>query len=321
MVTVDSHAHIWGRGFLPPAFFREAAEGWAAKAPDRAPGMILDRLLDGVVDETGDDFVGNMDAAGVDTSFVMMLDAGAPLFGEEPATALAAQIEFYADLQQRHPGRLYTHAMIDHRRPECLELIGHAVAGLGLIGIGEITPDGFAADDEGLRPLMRLAADLGVPVQIHTRAGIWTDMAGRDRSERNPAHPVHVARLARDLPDLRIVLCHAGFPNWWQAAAEAIADHENCVLDLSNWNEMLDEPEEIVARLATLRSLVGSDRILFGSDQASGRRFTGARSRLKDWVAMVRDLPDVAAHWGYRFSREEADRILGLNALRFYGLA
>jgi predicted TIM-barrel fold metal-dependent hydrolase len=93
-------------------------------------------------------------------------------------------------------------------------------------------------------------------------------------------HPVHVARLARDLPELRIVLCHAGFPHWWQAAAEAITDYENCVLDVSNWNELLHEPAEVTARLATSRSLVGSDRILFASDQPSGQRFTGPRSRL-----------------------------------------
>lgn len=321
MVIVDSHVHVWGRGFLPPAFFRNAAEGWAAKAADRTPEMILPRLLDGVVDETGDDFLANMDAAGVDRSFVMMLDAGTPLFGEEPETPLPAQIAFYGELQHRHAGRLFAHVMVDHRRPDCLELVRRAVAEFGLVGIGELVPDGFSAADPKLRPMMRLAADLGVPVQIHTRAGVWTDMEGRDQSEENPVHPAHVAELARALPDLRIVLCHAGFPHWWQAAAEAIADHENCVLDVSNWNEMLDEPAEIVARLATWRSLVGSDRILFASDQPSGPRFTGARSRLSEWVALFRDLPAVAARWGYRFSRQEADRILGLNALRFYGLA
>lgn len=26
MISVDSHAHIWGSGFVPPAFFRAEAE-------------------------------------------------------------------------------------------------------------------------------------------------------------------------------------------------------------------------------------------------------------------------------------------------------
>ena len=63
MIAVDSHAHIWGRNFVPPAFFANAAEGWAAKDPSRKPEMILPKLLDGFVDENADDFVAKMDLA------------------------------------------------------------------------------------------------------------------------------------------------------------------------------------------------------------------------------------------------------------------
>ena len=106
---------------------------------------------------------------------------------------------------------------------------------------------------------------------------------GRDQTEANPDHPIHVARLARAIPDLKIVLCHAGFPHWWQVAAEAVADMENCVLDVSNWNEMLHEQSDVIARLATWRRIVGAGRILFASDQVSGQRFTGERSNPPGW--------------------------------------
>jgi predicted TIM-barrel fold metal-dependent hydrolase len=320
-MVVDSHCHCWGRGFLPRSFFRRAAESWVRKAPDRTPGMIMPKLLDGVVDETGNAFIANMDRAGVSAAFVMMIDVGAPLFGEEPPVTVERQIEYYAGLERRHPGRLFGHVSIDHRRPECLSLVRRAVRQLGIRGIGEITPDGFTLADEAIRPLMHLACDLGVPVQVHTRAGIWTDFDGTDLTERNPAHPTHVAKLARALPSLKLVLCHAGYPHWWQVAAETIADCANCVIDVSNWNERLDAPHEIVARLATWRSLVGIERILFASDQASGPRFTGERSHLADWVAFFRDLPAIAANAGYRFTSEEAQRVLGANARAFYALA
>ena len=88
MPVIDSHAHIWGTGFLPAAFFRRAAEGWATKEPGRTPPMIMPRLLEGLVDQTGDDFIANMDAAGIDATMVMMLDVGAPVFGEEPPPPL-----------------------------------------------------------------------------------------------------------------------------------------------------------------------------------------------------------------------------------------
>lgn len=319
MDVVDSHAHIWGEGFLPPAFYRRAAEGWAAKEPGRTPDMIMPKLLSGVVDPDGDDFVANMDRAGIRTSGIMMLDVGAPVFGEEPATPVEAQIEYYGALQRRHPGRLLCHVSVDHRRAGHLDLIRRAVRDQGLRGIGEITPDGFSAADAAIRPMMTLAADLGVPVQIHTRTGVWTDFAGTDFTEANPVHPVHVARLAREVPALKIILCHAGFPHWWQRAAELIADLPNCVLDISNWNETLHHGEaELIARLATWRSLVGIERILFASDQASGKRFTGERSELPAWTAFVRELPARAARWGYRFTDAEAAAIAGGNARHLY---
>lgn len=319
MTVVDSHAHIWGKGFVPQAFFGKAAKEWAARSPERTPDMIMPRLLSGLVDTDGDDFVANMDRAGIDVTMVMMIDVGAPIFGEEPETPVEKQIEFYAALQKRHPDRLRCHVSVDIRRDDHVGLMRRAILDHGLSGVGEITPDGFSACGADARPMMRLAADLGVPVQIHTRTGVWTDFAGTDFSEANPVHPVHVARLARELPDLKIVLCHAGFPHWWQAAAELIADLPNCVLDISNWNETYRHDEgEMIARLATWRSIVGAERILFASDQASGKRFTGERSELPQWVEFIRLLPENASRWGYRFSQDEATAILGANALRFY---
>lgn len=320
VAVIDAHAHLWGRGFLPEAFFRRAAEGWAARVPGRQAADILPRLVEGVVDETGDAFLANMDAAGVAVSAVMMVDAGAPLFGQEPAVPPEAQIAWYAAIAERHRGRLKLHVQIDHRRPDALALVRRAVLDHGFAGIGEITPDGFALDDPALRPMMHLAADLGVPVHVHTRSGIWTEIEGRDLSAANPAHPARAAAVARAVPGLRLVLAHAGWPHWWAAAADCVADLETCHLDVSNWDEGGIVAEAIVPRLACLRGRVGADRILFASDQVSGPRFTGERSRLAPWVALFRDLPQAAARCGYRFTAAEAAAILGGNAARLMGI-
>ncbi|MGE4167172.1 MAG: amidohydrolase family protein [Xanthobacteraceae bacterium] len=321
VLTVDSHAHIWGAGFVPPAFFRRSAEAWAAKSPDRTPDMIMPKLLTGLVDQSGDDFIANMDRAGVHASMIMMIDVGAPVFGEEPETPIERQIEFYGEVQRRHRGRLFSHGYVDRRRSNHVALLRRAIVDQGLIGIGELTPDGVPVSHEEFHPTMKLAAEHGVPVQIHTRAGVWTDLDALDYSQANPVHPVHVADLARKLPDLKIVLCHAGYSKWWQIAAEAIADLTNCVLDISNWNESFTEdPGDMVAKIATWRSIVGIDRILFASDQPSGPRFTGERSHLPTWADFIRNLPEIGWQWGYTFTEEEAAMIAGKNALRFYGL-
>lgn len=322
MRIIDSHAHIWGESFVPPAFFRASAEAWATKSEERSSDMIMPKLLSGIVDPDGDQFIEHMNRCGVDASMIMMIDVGEPVFGEEPQTSLEEQIEFYAALQNRHRGRLFCHVSVDLARPNCLELTKWALRDQGLCGIGEITPNGLSVNDPRMRPMMKLAADEGVPVQVHTRAGIWTDFEGRNLTLANPAHPQHVADLAREIPDLKLILCHAGFPHWWQIAAEAIADLSNCVLDISNWNETFSGNEaETVARLATWRSLVGSERILFASDQPSGPRFTGPKSHLKEWVDFIRDLPAMAQIAGYRFSSEDTAQIMGGNAAKVYGIA
>lgn len=321
MLTIDSHAHIWGEGFVPEAFFRSSAEAWAAKSEDRTPDMIMPTLLSGIVDPDGDQFVAHMDRCGVDASMIMMIDVGAPVFGAEPEVLPEAQIEFYRRLQKRHAGRLYCHVSVDIKREDCLRLTRSALRDHGLYGVGEITPNGLPVNSEQLRPLMALAAEEGAPVQIHTRAGIWADFAGDDFTIANPTHPEHVAALARAIPDLKIILCHAGFPHWWQIAAEAIADLPNCVLDISNWNETYRGDEAgMIARLATWRSLLGAERILFASDQPSGPRFTGPKSHLKSWVDFIRELPANAAAYGYRFDDAETAAILGGNAARLYGI-
>ncbi|HWE19582.1 MAG TPA: hypothetical protein VG758_20770 [Hyphomicrobiaceae bacterium] len=112
VTVIDSHAHVWGEGFLPAAFFRDAAAGWAAKAANRRSDIILPKLLAGVVDASGEDFIANMDRAGVDATLDMMIDVGAPVFGEEPEVPVEAQVDFYGDLQKRHKGRLYSHVAV-----------------------------------------------------------------------------------------------------------------------------------------------------------------------------------------------------------------
>jgi hypothetical protein len=137
---------------------------------------------EGLVDEDGDDFVANMDRAGIDATMVMMLDVG------RPSSARSRTFAWKADrilFRSRGAIRVACSAMSRwiSADPNHLDLIRRRRRPSGLAGIGEITPDGFSAADEAIRPLMKLAVDLGVPVQIHTRTGVWTDLAGTDFSE------------------------------------------------------------------------------------------------------------------------------------------
>lgn len=319
-MIVDAHAHLWGKGFIPPAFYEETARKWAKKSPDRKPEMIMPKLLDGIVDEDGKLFIENMDRAGVDVTILNMTDFGRYWSGAEPEIPLEEQVEFYAELNKKYPNRLYFFAFFDPRRKNHVDLFERAVLDYGCIGCGELSPHGFKVTDEIVQPLFKKCMELSVPVFIHTRVGHGTEMKGEDYTLDNEAHPFHVRALQAAYPDLIIILGHAGYDLWWAEASRIAIGNPNCYLDLSDWDSELSEPGAFLSKLASMRDMVGADHILFGSDQTSGKRFCGEKSLLPNWVAFMKNLTEEARTYGYKFSKEEVQLILGDNAKRIMNL-
>jgi predicted TIM-barrel fold metal-dependent hydrolase len=151
-MIIDFHAHLWGRGFIPPAFYKETARQWAEKSPDRTPDMILSKLLEGVVDEDGKLFIENMNQAGVDMTVINISDMEFYRCGEEPEVTLDKQIEFYGELQKKYPERLQFFFFADPRRKNCVELLEKAVKDYGFIGCGEFTSDTLYVTDDVVQP-------------------------------------------------------------------------------------------------------------------------------------------------------------------------
>jgi predicted TIM-barrel fold metal-dependent hydrolase len=318
-MIVDSHAHIWGKGFIPPAFFRETAERWAKKAPGRTPEMIMPKLLDGIVDDDGKLFIENMDQAGVDVTIINGGDLGY-LCGEEPEVPIEKQLEFYEELHRRYPKRLHFFFSSDPRRENGLHLLEKAVREWGCIGCGEFATAGFYITDEVAQPIFKKCTDLGIPVFIHTRAGSGAEMVGEDYTLKNPAHPFHIKALQANYPDLVIIFGHAGYPFWWEEACRIARGSPNCYLDLSNWSLELSKQGDLIAKIACMRDMVGADHILFSSDQVSGKRFCGEKSELPGWVNFFKNLPEEAKRYGYQFTNAEVELILGGNAKRILHL-
>jgi microsomal dipeptidase-like Zn-dependent dipeptidase len=65
-----------------------------------------------------------------------------------------------------------------------------------------------------------------------------------------------------------------------------------------------------------MRDRIGIDRMLFGSDRTG----TTLRVPQTEWVEMFRRLPETGARYGYPFSREDVDTLLGGNAQRIFAL-
>ena len=81
-----------------------------------------------------------------------------------------------------------------------------AVKELGLRGIKIYPHSGFYPNDPRLNCVYRRCAELNVPVVIHTgiKAVRWQWMKYN--------RPIYVDDVATNFPDLKVVMCHGGFP-------------------------------------------------------------------------------------------------------------
>jgi predicted TIM-barrel fold metal-dependent hydrolase len=318
-MIIDIHTHFWGKGYIPSAFHMTTAEAWASQAPDRDPRMIFPKIEKGLIDLDGKLFIDNMDRARVDASFIMAADFGVHWCGEEPSTPLEEQLQNYAALMEKYPGRIYAFAFADPRRRDAIDLFERAVVEWGFKGCGEFTCKGLSVADDAVQPLLKKCVELDVPILVHTRATSGTE-AQSDFTEKNVSHPDYILTVRRKYPDLKVIISHVGYPVWWERSAYIASKHANCYLDISNWDRDTSDPETLIPKLAAMRDMAGADRMCFGTDQNSGKRHCGENSVLARWISFIRKLPEIAPEYGYRFSQEEIDLILGGSAQKLFDL-
>jgi predicted TIM-barrel fold metal-dependent hydrolase len=157
-----------------------------------------------------------------------------------------------------------------------------------------------AADGEGPKTtryvnLLKAANELGLPVILHT--GIWnTHTFFRKPSAGNP----EVFRdWFKNFPNIRFILAHMNLHEP-HVAMDLAQEFSNLYLSTS-W-----QPAETIAE-AVRR--VGDDRVLFASDwPIVGENFKVGLHRIEDCVS------------GGLITFEQAEKVLGLNAVRVFGI-
>lgn len=308
---IDAHVHLFGRGYLSARWYQSAARRWAASAwPLRNPASI--DIEDGLVDDDGSLLLPELEKAQIAAGVAMNVDWGISL--GEPPVSIREMHRRSSELQQRFKGRFFGIAGIDPRRPDALATLEEAILKFGLKGLKLYPPCGFYPYEPFCLALYDKCLELGVPVIFHTA------LVGFPHVPRF-THPIHIGDVQARYPSLTIVFAHAGYPVWAHEVMELVAHHPGSCLDISNWNHHMDrDPEGLVRLLVAMRDAVGAHRMLFASDHLGGRRFSGNRSRVADWVNFVQELPDRAARLGLRVSREEMELIMGENARRVYKL-
>lgn len=116
--------------------------------------------------------------------------------------------------------------------------------------------------------------------------------------------------MAADFPDLKIILAHLGF-GWWEEAMSVAMMKPNVYLDTAAWGNYCTL--HFYRILRTLCDVLGSERILFGSDWPITPKPLLSEA---GWVEKLRNPPEEVRAAGISFSQGEVENILGKNAAR-----
>ncbi|MDH5687322.1 MAG: amidohydrolase family protein [Candidatus Bathyarchaeota archaeon] len=192
-------------------------------------------------DFTLDDLLTNMERNRVDISIV------------QPGTVLdletvVGQHNAIADLSKKMPRRIFGMANPNPHLPRdkyCKEL-ERCVGDLGFLGVKMQTlGHGVDPGKSTGRKVFEAALDLGVPVMVHTGTGIPRSL------------PSALIPIAKDFPDLEIILAHSGGSMFVGEAVLAAQLCSNIYLEAS-WL-----PGFTILRICRT---IGADRMMFGSD-------------------------------------------------------
>jgi predicted TIM-barrel fold metal-dependent hydrolase len=297
-MIVDMHRHLWSVTERYPRVRELAA---------RSGHGLLDTIsaLDGreSAEARGSEVLGEMDAAGVRLSVLVVGDYGLRL--GDAVFSIQEENEHQVRVARSAPDRLLAFYGIDPRRPEGVRLFRDAVERRDVGGLKLHPGAGFSPSDRECYPFYEVAGHYGIPVAIHTGP-----MAAPLLSRT--AHPLNVDEAAADFPDTTFVMQHAGQSSWREALNVAFWK-PNVMLELSMWQwEYIRSPSAFAANLATMRDTIGADRLLFASD------FPGLRKTmaLPAWIEVFKDLSRDTGDDAAAFSQAEVEAILGGNAKR-----
>ncbi len=165
---------------------------------------------------------------------------------------------------REHPDKLIGFAGIDPTRPkEALVDLQRTRDELGMRGLA-IAPaaQDFHPSHSTAHRLYEVASELEMPVLFHP----GVDFGARTKLEY--ARPVLLDEVAREHPDLKIIIAHMGYP-WVQETIVMLGKHANVYSDIS-W--LLHQPWQAYLALSSAHQYGVIDKLLFGS----GFPFTSA---------------------------------------------
>ena len=200
-------------------------------------------------------------------------------------TKLDSSVEYIAKVTKQYPDRIYGFGWFDPRlgMDHALALADKSLGEYGLYGIkfnGAIHK--FAADDkEIVYPALKKVAEAGKIAAFHCGCD---DVAN--------THPYRIGNVARDFPNMQVVMIHMG--------GEAFADASATAIEMAKKYENITLIGSQVPKMSVLKAIkeLGAHRVAFGSDYP----FALMGAELAGYKGMM----DEAG-----LSQEEKDLVLG----------
>jgi len=164
----------------------------------------------------------------------------------------------------------------------------HLVAERGFCGI-KLTPtySYFRPDQQQLYAFLAVAEELQVPVLAHTGSSIF------EGARMDYGDPLIHDDVARDFPDLTLVMAHGGRGFWYAAAVWLVERYENLYIDVAGL-----PPQSLHRFFPNLEAI--AHKLVFGTD----------------WPGIPGYAHNIAAIRGLPISERAVANILGHNAAR-----
>jgi hypothetical protein len=310
-MIIDIHTHLFNTGWVPKGFFygvaRFITHEFAKQGIVESNEAVGEGLMEGSGDPEGEMLLAEMDEAGIDKSVIFPVDFGLAL--GDPEVPIETVNKNFAELAQKHPGRLCAFASVDPLRKGALDLWKRCVEEWGMKGLKLHPCSGFYPNQKEVYPLLEKACEWKLPVLIHSGS-----MMVPLRSKYS--QPIHFDDLGADFPDLAIIAAHAGGNFSYPQMISIMSVKLNIMADISAWQVLaIKSYASFCKALRDLFDFVEPGRILFGSDSPSFRSIMSN----KDWVQLIKDLPRNAPA-GIAFTDAEVAALLGGNAQKLLGL-
>ena len=260
-----------------------------------------------LIDPKGELVLSRANKVGVDVTCINLTDFPHPDIDDE---LMLRSNQIAADLASQNPGKIFSFAGVDPRRPSAAEIAKTCLEDYGMIGIKWHPDLGFdPTSPEAYEVLKVLDKNDGILLTHTTHTGYLP--GGRCKYTNLSL----ISEILMAFPGLKVIAAHMGKTAWHEWAGLA---HEfpNLYGDLAEWGQYGDLNYEFFCRqLRELTFYAGVDKVLWGTDDP----FESYIVPTEKFIGMMRDLPRKALK-GYEFSQEEVDLMMGENAARLLGI-